>query len=280
VERGNLEKLEQGTISQAPVVRKLCRSQRLDALVVSEIDYAPRSRIGWHRHELAGLALTVRGTSTETFTNIGVDRMDCGLLVRPAGERHWDSFGDHGATSFLIEVGAEWLNGVPGLAAILARPRFHMRGTITRLARQAYREWLLNDIASPIAIQALALEIAAHLIRENERRAGAQPPIWLKRVKQRLDDDFTRTPSLAELARTGDVHPTHLARHFRRHYRQTVGEYLRQRRVDAAMELLSQKKLPLTEVALESGFSSHGHLCTVFKRLTGMTPAEFRGARN
>jgi AraC family transcriptional regulator len=269
-----------GISEQAPVLRKLCRSQRLDALVLSEIDYAPRSRIGWHRHELAGLALTVRGTSTETFANIEVERMECGLLVRPAGARHWDSFGERGATSFLIEVGAEWLNGVPQLAAILATPRFHGRGTITRLARQAYREWLMNDTASPIAIQALALEIAAHLIREDERSAGARPPIWLKRVKQRLDDDFTRTPSLAELAGIGDVHATHLARHFRRHYRRTVGEYLRQRRVDAAMEFLSEKKLSLTEVALESGFSSHGHLCTVFKRLTGMTPAEFRDARN
>jgi AraC family transcriptional regulator len=265
---------------QAPVLRKLCRFQRLDALVLSEIDYAPRSRIGWHRHDLAGLALTVRGTSTETFASVGVERMECGLLVRPAGERHWDSFGEMGATSFLIEIGVEWLNGIPGLAAMLARPRFHERGTITRLARQAYREWLMNDTASPIAIQALALEIATYLIREHECSTGIQPPAWLKRVRQRLDDDFARTPTLAELARIGDVHPTHLARHFRRHYRQTVGEYLRQRRVDAAMELLSRKKHTLTEVALESGFSSHGHLCTVFKRLTGMTPAQFRDARN
>ena len=70
--------------------------------------------------------------------------------------------------------------------------------------------------------------------------------------------------------------PLTLARHFRRHYRSTIGEYLRQRRVDAAMEMLVEKEIPLTEVALEFGFSSHGHLCTVFKRLTGMTPSEFR----
>jgi AraC family transcriptional regulator len=261
---------------QAPLVRKLCRSQRLDALVLNEIDYAPRARIDWHRHELAGLALTVRGTSTETFTSLGFEQMECGLLVRPAGERHWDSFGAQGATCFLIEVGATWLNSIPRLTAILGRPRFHKRGVITRLACQAYREWLLSDAASPVAIQALVLEIAAYLIREGERSVGDQPPVWLKRVKQRLDDDFIQTPTLSELAEVGDVHPTHLARHFRRHYGSTIGEYLRQRRVDAAMELLSQKRFSLTEIALESGFSSHGHLCTVFKSLTGMTPGQFR----
>jgi AraC family transcriptional regulator len=260
----------------APVVRKLCRSERLDSLVLSEIDYAPRCRIGWHRHELAGFALTLRGSSSETFTNIGVDRMECGLLVRPAGERHWDSIGSEGATCFLIEMSTGWLDDCPRLAAVLRTPSFHRQGTVTRLAKRAYREWLLNDTASPIAIQALVLEIAAHLIRERELKAGARPPIWLRRVKQRLDDAFTETPRLSELAEIGGVHPTHLARHFRRHYRSTIGEYLRQRRVDGAMELLSAKELSLTEIALESGFSSHGHLCTVFKHLTGMTPSEFR----
>jgi AraC family transcriptional regulator len=171
------------------------------------------------------------------------------------------------------------MRDIPQLTTILGVPSFHKRGLITQLAKRAYREWRLNDSVSPISIQALALEIAAYLVREDEASAGAQPPIWLKRVRQRLDDAFTETPKLAELAKIGGVHPTHLARHFRKHYHATVGEYLRRRRVDAAMEFLSEKRISLTEVALESGFSSHGHLCTVFKRTTGMTPSEFRGMK-
>ena len=259
------------------IPRKVRRSERLDGLVLSEIDYSPSSRIGWHRHELAGLALTVRGTSIETFTSGEFGRLERGLLVRPAGEQHCDSFGEQGAGCFLIEVGPEWLKAVPQLAAILGTPRFHDRGTIPRLARRAYREWLLNDTASSIAIQALALEIAAHLIREDEASAGVQPPVWLRRVKQRLDDAFSETPSLTELAGIGGVHATHVARHFRRHYRSTIGEYIRQRRVDVASEMLLWKDRSLTEIALDAGFSSHAHLCTVFKRLTGMTPSQFRG---
>ena len=264
----------------APTVRKLRRSERLDGLVLSEIDYPPRLRIGWHRHELAAFALTVRGTSSETFTNLGIERMECGLLVRPAGERHWDSVGDRGAKCFLIEVGREWLNGVPRLAPILGTPSFHERGTIRLLAKRVYHEWLLNDSASPIAIQALVLEIAAHLVREDGRRAGSQSPVWLERVKERLDEGFADTPSLAELAGIGGVHPTHLARQFRRHCHSTVGEYIRQRRVDAAIQLLLRKNRSLTEIALETGFSSHGHFCTVLKRVTGMTPSQFRGAKS
>ncbi|MGD0963296.1 MAG: AraC family transcriptional regulator [Candidatus Acidiferrales bacterium] len=261
---------------RVPLLRRLRRSEHLHGLVLSEIDYPPRFRIGWHRHELAALALTVRGSLTETFANSGIKLMECGLLIRPAGERHWDSVGDLGATCFLIEVRREWLDDVPRLATILTTPSFHERGPIRLLARRAYHEWLLGDTASPIAIQALVMEIVAHLVRDGEARARGWSPLWLKRVKQRLDEGFAETLSLAELARIGGVHPTHLARQFRRHYRLTIGEYIRERRVDAAIGLLAEKDLSLTEIALDTGFSSHGHLCTVLKQATGMTPTQFR----
>jgi AraC family transcriptional regulator len=230
-------------------------------------------------HELTALALTLEGSSIETFRNASFERTQHGLLLRPAGEHHKDRFGARGETCFLIEVAETWLSDVPQLRSILRDPAFYQPGTITRLAQRAYREWHWNDNASSIAIQALVFEIATHLVREEDSRDGVRPPTWLQRVKQRLDENFTETPSLTELARIGGVHPTHLARHFRRHFRVTVGDYLRRRRVQAAIELLSRGILSLTEVALESGFSSHAHLCTVFKRLTGVTPSEFRDTK-
>jgi AraC family transcriptional regulator len=257
----------------------LRRSERIGPLILSEVVHTPRSRIGWHLHELAAFALTLEGSSTETFRNASFERSERGLLVRPAGERHRDSVGNQGETCFLIEVDSDWVGDLPRLGSILQDPTFYRPGTLTQLVQRAYREWHYSDTASPIAIQSLVYEIAARLVREHESRGGTPPPSWLRRVKQRLDEDFAETPSLTELAGIGGVHPTHLARHFRRHYRSTIGEYLRQRRVAAAIELLSRKNLSLTEVALESGFSSHGHLCTVFKRVTGMTPSEFRGMK-
>jgi AraC family transcriptional regulator len=254
----------------------LNRSERIGPLILSEVFHPPQSRIGWHSHELAAFALTLRGSSTETFANASFDRTERGLLLRPAGERHRDSVGSQGEQCFLIEVAGTWLRDLPRIGAILQTPNFRRPDTVTQLAQRAYREWHNKDSASRIAIQALVYEIAARLVREDEGQHSVRPPAWLQRVKQRLDEDFVETPCLTELAGIGGVHPTHLARHFRRHYRSTIGEYLRQRRVAAAIELISRKNLSLTEVALESGFSSHGHFCTVFKRVTGMTPSEFR----
>jgi AraC family transcriptional regulator len=255
------------------------RTAVFDGLMLSKRVYSPGLKIGWHSHKLAGLLFTLRGSSSEGFTNARFDHIEDGVILRPAGERHWDSYCDRGAKGFSIELTEDWLERDPRVRALFESLRFLRSGFLELLAHQVRREWLLGDTASQIAIPALVLEMAAHLIREGEGRTGAQPPPWLRRVKQRLDDGFADTPTLAELARIGEVHPTHVARHFRRHYRASVGEYLRRRRVDVAAAMLAQTDLSLAEIALANGFSDHGHFSTVFKRFTGLTPNEFRRLR-
>jgi AraC family transcriptional regulator len=255
------------------------RSARFDTLVLNEVVYPAGFKIGWHSHELAAFALTLRGSSTEAFADSRFDRTEEGLLLRPAGERHWDSISDRGAKCFVMELNPAWSDDLPQLGPVLRRPSFYRLGAMRILAQRAYWEWLQEDSASQIAIPALALEMAAHLIRESEPRKTGQPPLWLRRVRQRLDEGFANTPTLAELAGIGGVHPTHLARSFRRHFSVSIGDYLRRRRVDAASAMLTRPGLSLTEIALSTGFANHAHFATVFKRATGWTPREFRRAR-
>jgi AraC family transcriptional regulator len=268
-----------GSASIAPA-KEVRRSERIDELVLHEIAYSPGFRIGWHSHELAAFALTLTGSSSEAFANTQFDQMEGAVLVRPAGERHWDSMGNHGARSFLIEFSPAWGRMLPELGSVLNRLSFYQLGPMAHLARRAYHEWGQNDGASKLAVHALALEMAAHLMRDGAVRSYTKPPAWLRRVRQRLDEAFTEAPSMAELGKISGVHPSHLARHFRQCYGASIGEYVRQRRVDAAANLLSHRDLSLTEIALATGFAHHAHFTTVFKHLTGLTPSEFRRLRH
>ena len=65
-----------------------------------------------------------------------------------------------------------------------------------------------------------------------------------------------------ELSSIAGVHPSHLARKFRSCYKKSIGEYLRQRRVDVAIDLLVGSNLSLTEIALATGFAHHAHFMT------------------
>jgi AraC family transcriptional regulator len=56
-------------------------------------------------------------------------------------------------------------------------------------------------------------------------------------------------------------------------------QYLLERRLGRAQELLEKRNADLIDVAASRGFSSHSHMTTVFRRLLGMAPAEYRRNR-
>lgn len=58
----------------------------------------------------------------------------------------------------------------------------------------------------------------------------------------------------------------------------TVESYFIQLRLSKVKELLAYDQLSLSEIALETGFSSVHHLSAQFKKLTGITPSEYRQA--
>lgn len=56
----------------------------------------------------------------------------------------------------------------------------------------------------------------------------------------------------------------------------TPADYIRRERIRRAAELLTQTRLPVTDIAILSGFSEPGTFTRAFKRLTGQTPSAAR----
>ena len=132
------------------------------------------------------------------------------------------------------------------------------------------------DNVSALAIEGLFLEMLAEASRCSRNIAEHRLPRWLKQVKESIDVSFSHHLTIAAMAKTVGVHPVHLATAFRKHYRCTIGEYIRQRRVEYASRQLSQSDAPLVEIALAAGFSDQSHFSKTFKLFTGLSPARFR----
>jgi transcriptional regulator GlxA family with amidase domain len=65
--------------------------------------------------------------------------------------------------------------------------------------------------------------------------------------------------------------------HFARAFRQTLGipphNYIVQRRVEHAQQLLGNTDLPLSEIAIVAGFTDQSHLARHFRTITGVSPS-------
>ncbi len=82
--------------------------------------------------------------------------------------------------------------------------------------------------------------------------------------------------TLEELARLLFVSPFELARMFRRRTGSSVHSFLIQLRLRTALDRVFDSAVRLTDVAVDTGFSSPGHFTDSFRRVFGMTPSAAR----
>ena len=99
-----------------------------------------------------------------------------------------------------------------------------------------------------------------------------------ERTRAELFRRFREPLQLADLARAVYASPFHLCRIFKQASGLPVHRYLTRLRLLEGLEALVESDVPLAELALDLGFSSHSHFTDAFRRELGMAPSELRSA--
>ena len=129
-----------------------------------------------------------------------------------------------------------------------------------------------------------AIEILSHSVplgRASEQaaaqrvRCGLPPRVKgrvLEYIVTHLNENITND-ALAEVAGLSVCH-------FARMFKQTVGvsphRYVLQCRIEWARELLAGTDMPLSEIAIVTGFSDQSHYTRWFREIIGVTPGSYR----
>jgi AraC family transcriptional regulator len=138
-----------------------------------------------------------------------------------------------------------------------------------------YRELVAFDQCSSMVVEGLALALVGIAARDGHSSTRGAPR-WMSQAEEYLRSNFTRSVRVHSVAESVNVPPALLSRWFRRRHGCTIGEFVRELRVEHAARLLSSSRMPITAVALASGFVDHAHLTRTFRRLRQLTPSEFR----
>jgi AraC family transcriptional regulator len=173
-------------------------------------------------------------------------------------------------------------------------------GAIANIAGVLARETLSPDRAGSLYSESLANILSVHLLRNYAKRvdgsaldasaltqepgveAAIGAPIQPRAVAEALEfihRNYARDLGLSDIAAAVHLSPFHLARLFK----QTLGvspyQHVIHVRVNNARSLLAagQGRSSLAEIASAVGFADQSHLTRHFKRITGVTPRQFRG---
>ena len=242
---------------------------------LTESIYSSGLKLPSHSHELAKFCFVISGDYLETIGKRTHTRRPLTLTFHPPDTTHAEAhhtLGHH----FLVEIDTRWLDYAREYAAPLDAPVEASDALPVRVATQLYNEFRHLDKASPLAVQGLMLELLAETSRRVVNDTTRKPPHWLERVREELHERFQENLSLGELAQSVGVHAVHLARTFRKFHHCTVGDYVRQLRIEYASRQLSYTDASLAEIATLAGFADQSHFSRLFKRATGMLPSEFR----
>jgi transcriptional regulator GlxA family with amidase domain len=132
-----------------------------------------------------------------------------------------------------------------------------------------------------VYVESVAKTLVMHVARLESPRHTVNPlPKWrIRRVQEYIGTHLEDCIRLADLAQVAGLSPMHFAAQFRKATGYRPHDYLLQRRIESAKDLLSTTDMPLAEVALAVGFHAQAHFTTVFKRLTDQTPARWKSSR-
>ncbi|KXJ98726.1 MAG: AraC family transcriptional regulator [Acidobacteria bacterium OLB17] len=225
---------------------------------------------GMHYHEMPTICFLVKGGGIEKRKNTDYERSANDARFYYAGEPHHSDIRVVPSKCVNLEFDERFLEHYE-ISEFLIDSAVNGRLDVKFAMLRMYREFLTGDGLSGASIEMLLLGLVA-----NAKSSRTSKPEWLARLREILNDHWADDLGLSELASILGVHPVTISKYFSKCFSCTLGEYVRKLRVNKSLTLIKSRDLPLTDVALECGFTDQSHFIRNFKRQTGFLPKEFK----
>jgi AraC family transcriptional regulator len=133
--------------------------------------------------------------------------------------------------------------------------------------------------SGPLVAESLSTALLAYVFGQLPpapmRVRGALAPGQARHLKRYIEERLGEDLHLEDLAAVCDLRPRHFSSLFRETFGTTPYRYVLERRLERGARLLATTAHDITEIALQTGFSSQSHFTTAFRRAYGETPARY-----
>ncbi|TDE41791.1 AraC family transcriptional regulator [Flavobacterium rhamnosiphilum] len=246
----------------------------LEGITLTDTVYT-HDKVDWHYHENAYFTFILQGNLIEGNKKEIYNCSAGSLLFHNWQDPHYNIKPEGFTRGFHIEIEKNWFDDLDFDTKDLQGSINISNSDLKFLMYKIFRETKVDDNQSQLSIQMLLLETLAKMLQNNQSKSNKKPN-WVSEINMILNDQFSDNLSLEYLSKTLNIHPVHLSRDFSKYFNSSFGEYIRKLKVEKSLELISQKKLDLTAIAFECGFSDQSHFTRCFKEINGINPSEYR----
>jgi len=248
-----------------------------------------------HWHTAMEIIMPIENTYAVSMNKTAYSLKVGDILIIPPGELHALVAPSSGSRIVMLFDASLLANvkGFSGILPVLMQPRIISKDNSPEIYEAQKNllysirdEYNSNTPLREAAIYALIIQMFVNIGR-NHMDADTLFPL-VRQGKQKeyiekfnmifdyIDQNYTEDLSLDTISGVAGFSKFHFSRLFKQFTDMSFYDYLNQRRVRAAEALLLDPDIPITEIAMRSGFSSISTFNRVFKSFKECTPSEFK----
>lgn len=177
----------------------------------------------------------------------------------------------------LIEAYAEDLELLKQNAQVIAEKMLEVSEIkgLNRFSRKKGGD-VMDERVTPYNVGEKLFIVLDQVFGEIIQRKTADERNAIQTVLNYIEKKFEKGITLEEAADFVHLSPHYLSRLFKKEMKVNFIDYVVKRKIDRAKELLVNTNLPVINIALQLSYEESNYFSRVFKKVTGMTPSEYR----
>jgi len=170
----------------------------------------------------------------------------------------------------------EYLHCVTAIAWVLHRSVEERGDAAQALAVETLIDTLPMVFSQPVQLRETLMQMEDEAFWSAP--CGESATGVMEQVRQYVDAHYIEDLSLGDLASRFGLDGSYLSRSFKQAAGSNLTVYVTRLRVAEAKRLLQRRELSITEVAQAVGYGDYAYFSRVFKKLTGISPRQYREA--
>ncbi len=132
---------------------------------------------------------------------------------------------------------------------------------------------VIVDLEKASGAEAMRRNVGGGVRQEDGKKA------LIEQIHQYIQDHLSKDVSLTAIADEMHFNPSYLSRYYKQITGHNLFDYIQSTKIEVAIHLMKTTSMKLNEIAARTGFDSPSYFTTFFKKMTGLSPQEYRNSQ-
>lgn len=142
------------------------------------------------------------------------------------------------------------------------------------LLEESYNKLIEFDTSRINSIANIAVMIAEHILLNDMLKLMSDAHI--QRSFEFIEKNMNKPISITDLCEYSNISKSVLYKSFQKHLNTSPNQYINEKKIAKAKDLINNTEMPIKEIADNLGFTNTTYFYKLFKKVTGITPIQYK----